>query len=437
MSSLKSVDTDLLNHYQEVRLRSEELCEPLEIEDYGVQPMADASPPKWHLAHTTWFFETFILAEIGENYQPFHPTYRYLFNSYYENVGSRHPRPERGNLSRPTVREVMTYRYHVDSTMRGLLTQQLDAEIKDRVVLGIHHEQQHQELLLTDLKSNFGKNPLFPVYSTSDENTELVDEENSESFTALRFHQISGGKTSIGTNASNQFCFDNETPRHTVWLEPFTIANRLVTNSEYLQFIEDGGYAESTLWLSDGWHEVQSRQWTKPEYWYFDEDLGWCEYTLHGLRPINPHTPVTHISLYEADAFARWSQRRLPTEFEWEAAVNQTLRERTNGRSADQEANLGQRDVFHPTQATGGDHIQQLLGDCWEWTASAYSPYPGFKPARGALGEYNGKFMANQFVLRGGSCVTPTNHIRTTYRNFFYPKDRWQFTGIRLADNLG
>ena len=423
----------LLDSYRTVRLRTEELCEPLETEDYGVQPMVDASPPKWHLAHTTWFFETFILEEIGPNYQPFNPTYRYLFNSYYENVGSRHPRPQRGALSRPTVREVMTYRYYVDSTIGSLLQDTVDSSMRYRLTLGLHHEQQHQELILTDLKANLGNNPLNPVYQG--EASSSNDSIKTLTAIPLQWFDFEGGKTEIGTEPGNSFCFDNETPRHSVWLEPFKFANRLVTNGEFLEFINDGGYTEATLWLSDGWHECQTRNWSSPEYWVLDDEDGWTEYTLGGRRSLDLSAPATHISLYEADAFARWKNCRLPTEFEWEFVCRKTENDSQESKQAIF-GNLADTNLFHPQAPTQGRKLQQLLGDCWEWTSSAYSPYPRYRPLSGALGEYNGKFMANQFVLRGGSCATPANHIRSTYRNFFYPKDRWQFTGIRLADNL-
>lgn len=431
MAGVRTNGTNLLDSYLSIRRRSEEICEPLVLEDYGVQPMPDASPPKWHLAHTTWFFETFILKVFDSGYKPFHPKFEYLFNSYYEHVGNRHPRPERGNLSRPTVSQVLDYRQHVDEAIRKIVGNETKPQIATRITLGNHHEQQHQELLFTDLKFNLGKNPLFPVYRELNEKS--GSSHGISEIDPLRFVPFKGGKIPIGTSDNDTFCFDNETPRHHVWLEPFAFANRLVTNGEYLEFLEDGGYENPTLWLSDGWRERQTRGWQSPEYWLRDDVEGWCEYSLSGLSPLDPSTPVTHVSFYEADAFARWSKKRLPTEFEWETVARRVISETDD----DSKFNIASREMLQPLANEPNQGINQLIGDCWEWTSSAYAPYPGFRPLIGALGEYNGKFMANQFVLRGGSCVTPVDHIRVTYRNFFYPKDRWQFTGIRLADDLG
>lgn len=416
---------DLLTAYCRVRQRSLDLCKPLEIEDYGVQPMLEASPPKWHLAHTTWFFETFILIPYQPHYRQFEPRFEYLFNSYYETVGDRHPRGERGNLSRPSVPEILSYRRHVDRAIQELLQATLPhRDLLNRIVLGLNHEQQHQELIITDLKCNLGNNPLRPAYYTNNGEAQVNTSMDVE------FIAIEGGKCQIGQPlGTNEFCFDNETPEHTVWVNPFEIANRLVTNREFLEFIEDGGYEDPSLWLSDGWAEQQERNWHCPEYW-IEQDGSWCEYTLAGEHELAPNQPVTHVSYYEADAFARWANARLPTEFEWEHVVK--------AEGVTSSGNLADDGVFHPTPATPStDNVKQLFGDCWEWTQSSYSPYPGFAPDDGALGEYNGKFMANQLVLRGGSCATPQDHIRTTYRNFFYPKDRWQFTGIRLARSRG
>lgn len=432
MSSVLNNGTNLVDTYLSVRRRSEEICQPLVNEDYGVQPMPDASPPKWHLAHTTWFFETFILKVFDSNYKPFHPQFEYLFNSYYEHVGSRHPRPERGNLSRPTVSQVLDYRQHVDEAIRRIVGNEAEPQIATRIVLGNHHEQQHQELLFTDLKFNLGKNPLFPPYLEPSDVSSVAQENHS--IEPLRFVNFEGGKLPIGTSDTNTFCFDNESPQHHVWLEPFSFANRLTTNGEYLEFIKDGGYENPTLWLSDGWQERQTRDWEAPEYWLLDDNDGWCEYSLTGLSSLDENAPVTHVSLYEADAFARWSQRRLPTEFEWETVAR--LEDLQNEKD-EQASNLSVQGIYHPQPCESNREIAQLLGDCWEWTSSAYAPYPGYSPLNGALGEYNGKFMANQFVLRGGSCVTPADHVRITYRNFFYPKDRWQFSGIRLANDVG
>ena len=422
MSEAAPREGDLVDAYAAVRDQTRELCEPLAIEDYGVQPTADASPPKWHLAHTTWFFETFLLKRLVRGYQPFHDQFEYLFNSYYEGVGEPYPRNDRGHLSRPTVQEICAYRDHVDDAMRTLIENGIDDETESGIVLGLQHEKQHQELIVTDMKFNFGHNPLKPAYRedlvTSDRPAEIVD---------LAFLTYPGGAVEIGAQAGeDSFCFDNETPRHNVWLEDFAIARRLVTNGEYQEFIDAGGYDDPTLWLSDGWAETCSRGWCAPEYWRF-ADGRWLEYTLRGETALDPQLPVTHVSFYEADAFARWAGARLPTEFEWEHVCGQV----------DTPApNLADTDRLHPARARGAGPTQ-LIGDCWEWTASSYGPYPKFVPLPGTLGEYNAKFMANQMVLRGGSCATPADHIRKTYRNFFYAKDRWQFTGIRLAKDAG
>ena len=402
--------------YAAVRGRSEALCEPLATEDYVVQPIVDASPPRWHLAHTTWFFETFLLKPFAAGYRPFDPAFEYLFNSYYNGIGNQFPRPLRGTLSRPTVREVLDYRRHVDEAMRSLLGRE-DADVRNRIELGLHHEQQHQELLLTDIKANLGLNPLKPAYCDADESA-------AGAAVPLSFVPFGAGLAEIGAASAQSFCFDNERPRHRVWLDDFALANRLVTNAEYAAFIADGGYDAPALWLSEGWawrseHDVQA-----PMYWR-RVDGAWFEYRLDGERPVEQNAPVTHVSYFEADAFARWAGARLPTEAEWEhVATGKPVR----GTFA--------TDAVHPRPARGEDAPLQLFGDCWEWTSSAYGPYPGFTPLSGTLGEYNGKFMSSQNVLRGGSCATPAGHVRATYRNFFYPKDRWQFTGIRLAKSL-
>ena len=416
--------------YGRVRRRSEELCEPLEVEDYGVQPIVDASPPKWHLAHTTWFFETFLLAPFRKGYRPFHPSFEYLFNSYYNGVGRPFPRPSRGNLSRPTVAEVLAYRQHVDAAMAPLLVAE-DAEVQARVELGLHHEQQHQELLVTDFKVTLGSNPLKPAYREANEETTAAPP-------PLEFQRYEGGLTHLGQDAGGAFCFDNESPEHRVWLEPFALANRAVTNGEYLAFIEDGGYANPALWLSEGWAWVQERAIDAPMYWRATEG-GWREYRLDGEGPVAPYLPVTHVSFYEAEAYATWAGARLPTEAEWEHVARGAVGGRVDDGSSGAGAltgNFADNGRLHPASATlGADETtpMQLFGDCWEWTSSAYRPYPGFTPLPGTLGEYNGKFMSGQQVLRGGSCATPKGHVRPTYRNFFYPPDRWQFTGIRLA----
>lgn len=408
--------------YRRVRAFSEKLCAPLAIEDYGLQTVVEASPPKWHLAHVSWFFETFLLSPFVPDQRPFHPRFDYLFNSYYEQTGSGFwPRAERGLLSRPTVAEVYAYRRHVDEGMARLLaTADIDERpaVRERLALGLHHEQQHQELLLTDIKRHLAHNPLYPAYRP-----ELLPTPSTTPAPPLTFQSYAGGLIAIGASPTAQFSFDNEHPRHKVYLAPYRLANRLITNGEYLQFIADGAYTNPALWLADGWATVQRLQWQAPLYWKY-LDGAWHEMTLGGLMPLDPALPVTHVSYYEAEAFARWAGYRLPTEAEWEhAAAEETIA-----------GNFVEEDRLHPRPAPAGDGVQQLFGDCWEWTGSAYLPYPGYRPQAGALGEYNGKFMCNQMVLRGGSCASAQVHLRATYRNFFYPHERWQFTGIRLAE---
>jgi ergothioneine biosynthesis protein EgtB len=397
--------------YDQVRQRSLRLAEPLSPEDCGAQSMPDASPVKWHLAHTTWFFETFILERREAGFAPFHPAFRVLFNSYYNGVGAKHPRPQRGLLSRPSLDEVRAYRLDVDRRMARLLaTQDADAGLAALVELGLQHEQQHQELMLTDVKHLLAQNPLHPAY---------LDEPlpPSKPVAPLDWLCFDGGIGMIG-HEGDGFCFDNELPRHRVLEAPFALASRLVTNGEYREFIEAGGYREPSLWLSEGWDRVCAGEFAHPLYWV-DADGEWMEFTLHGLRPLDPARPVTHVSLYEADAYARWRGARLPTEAEWELAAH--------GLAATAAGTL------HPAAAAGGDRLAAMFGVCWQWTSSSYAPYPGYAPASGALGEYNGKFMVNQYVLRGSSCVTPAGHARASYRNFFAAGARWQFTGIRLA----
>ncbi len=406
---------DLSAPYRAVRRLSEALCQPLEIEDYGLQAMADVSPPKWHLAHTTWFFETFLLRPYQPGYGEFHPGYGYLFNSYYEAVGDRHPRPQRGLLSRPTVQEVYQYRAHVDEAMDQLLRQTDHPAVVELTTLGLHHEQQHQELLLTDLKYNLAINPLRPAYRPD------VAVRECACPPPLEFVGFTAGLYTIGHQGTN-FAFDNESPAHPVYLQDFALANRLVTNGEYLDFMADGGYCTAAHWLAEGWATVQSEGWQAPLYWE-QRDGQWWVFTLGGLKPINPMEPVSHLSYFEADAFATWRGCRLPTEAEWEVAA----------AGVPLQGNLLTADHLHPQPTSESQKIQQLYGDTWEWTQSAYLPYPGFRPAPGAVGEYNGKFMCNQMVLRGGSCVTPPGHIRPSYRNFFPPSARWQFSGLRLA----
>ena len=412
MSEAASLADDLSTLYAAARRQTELLCRPLAVDDYGVQPMDDASPPKWHLAHTTWFFETFLLKPFADGYVPFDDTFEFLFNSYYYGVGEQYPRPKRGLLSRPTVEQVFDYRAHVDAAMQALLVRE-DEAIRGRVMLGINHEQQHQELVVTDIKYNLGTNPLRPAYNTR------LDDRPGEAH-PVSFVSFAGGLVEIGA-AGEGFMFDNETPRHKVWLPEFDLADRLVTCGEYLAFMDDGGYRNPALWLSEGWAALQRHGWRAPLYW-FQEGGEWSEYRLNGSGPVDKDLPVCHVSFFEADAFARWAGARLATEAEWETAAS----------SHAVAGNFSDSGRLHPGHSRG-QGITQLFGDAWEWTASAYGPYPGFRPLAGTLGEYNGKFMANQIVLRGGSCATPPGHVRPSYRNFFYAPDRWQFSGIRLA----
>lgn len=405
----------LLEQYQNIRQLSEYLCQPLATEDYVIQSMPDVSPPKWHLAHTTWFFETFLLLPFLTGYQIFHPQFGYLFNSYYELVGQRHPRPQRGLLSRPTVEEIYRYRAYVDEAMQSLLAQPLDSTLADLILLGLHHEQQHQELLLTDIKHILALNPLRPAYCP---NLPIVSDAVK---TKDHWLDYPGGLSTIG-HAGKTFAFDNESPQHSVYLQDFWLAARPVTSGEYLEFIRAGGYQQAEYWLSEGWATVQTQQWYAPLYWE-QIDTSWWVMTLSGLRPLNLDEPVCHVSYYEADAYARWAGKRLPTEAEWEIAAS----------SLPITGNFLERGAYHPIPAQGATRPDQLFGDVWEWTQSAYLAYPGFQSAAGAVGEYNGKFMCNQMVLRGGSCATSQTHIRPSYRNFFPPASRWQFSGIRLA----
>jgi ergothioneine biosynthesis protein EgtB len=408
--------------YQDVRQLSEQLCQPLATEDYVIQSMPDVSPPKWHLAHTTWFFETFLLIPYLSGYEVFHPQFGYLFNSYYESVGQRHPRPQRGLLSRPTVEEVYRYRAYVDEAMRSLLAELEDrSELEFSIVLGLHHEQQHQELLMTDIKHILACNPLRPAYRTDLPALALEPRATQAKAPQEQWLDYPGGLYTMGYGGVG-FAFDNESPAHQVYLQDFYLASRLITNGEYLEFIQAGGYQNPEYWLSEGWATVQSQDWQAPLYWE-QIDNAWRIMTLTGLHPLNEQEPVCHVSFYEADAYARWAGKRLPIEAEWEVATAQVpLR-----------GNFLENGHLHPIPATGITRPDQLFGDVWEWTQSAYLPYPGFQPAAGAVGEYNGKFMCNQMVLRGGSCVTPLGHVRSTYRNFFPPSTRWQFSGIRLA----
>ena len=386
-----------LDRYCGVRTWTDELAAPLSAEDQTVQSMPDVSPTKWHRAHTTWFFETFVLAPHAPGYRPFHPAYEYLFNSYYEAVGPRHTRAERGLITRPGIDEVSRYRSTVDEAMADVLSRELTSDVADLVELGLHHEQQHQELLLMDIKHVLSMNPMLPAYR--DDASAPAPRPTT---TSLDWLAHAGGLVEVG-HTGDGFAFDNESPRHQVHLQPFALANRPVTCGDWLAFIDDGGYERAELWLSDGWATVQAHGWCAPLYWRRDDSNAWMVFTLAGERAVEPSEPVCHVSYYEAEAYARWAGARLPTEAEWEAAM-----------------------VSHGTAVAA-------QGEVWEWTASPYVPYPGFRTAPGAVGEYNGKFMINQHVLRGGACVTPRGHVRPTYRNFFPPPSRWPFTGLRLA----
>ncbi|MGH9022145.1 MAG: ergothioneine biosynthesis protein EgtB [Acidimicrobiia bacterium] len=427
---------ELVLSYQRVRSLTDELTAPLSPEDQTVQSMPDVSPTKWHRGHTSWFFETFLLQPFLSGYDAFHPLYGYLFNSYYEAVGPRHPRPGRGLVSRPGAEEVGVYRRHVDLAMIDLLASSTPSEVpaseipgpvsagRDLFVLGLHHEQQHQELLLMDIKNVLSVSPLRPAYRS------LVEPQPS-AVPPLKWIGHEGGIVEVGHSGSS-FAFDNESPRHTSYLAPFELAARPVTVGEWLSFIDAGGYERAELWLSDGWQAVQTERWEAPLYWQRSGNGGdWAIFTLSGLRCLDPGEPVCHVSYYEADAYARWFGARLPSEMEWEAVAT----------GARQEGRFLDPDTLHPRPATTADGVGdgvlgdfcQLYGDVWEWTGSAYLPYPGFRPAAGAVGEYNGKFMVNQHVLRGGSCLTPAGHLRPTYRNFFPPAARWAMSGVRLA----
>jgi ergothioneine biosynthesis protein EgtB len=384
--------------------------------------MPDASPVKWHLAHTTWFFETFVLAPHHPGYRAFDPAYRVLYNSYYHSVGDKHPRAERGMLSRPGLKEILAYRDHVDEAMAALLdTKQTPTHVAGLIELGLQHEQQHQELILTDVKHLLSRNPLQPAYRKQWPLTPIRAREP-------QWIEFAEGRYEIG-HAGSEFCFDNETPRHRVWLDAFKIASHPVSHGAFIDFIDDGGYRRPELWLSAGWDAVTARGWSAPQYWERRDD-GWHIFTLHGNVPVDPNAPVCHVSFFEAEAYARWANARLPTEAEWEVAACNVPRV----------GNFLESGALHPlalreTPADG--MLAQVFGDVWEWTQSDYGPYPHFRPVEGAVGEYNGKFMCGQYVLRGGSCVTPSTHVRATYRNFFPPEARWQFSGLRLARDSG
>jgi ergothioneine biosynthesis protein EgtB len=416
-AAARSDSAALLRDFLTVRQTSMRICEPLGVEDHSLQSMPDASPAKWHLAHTTWFFETFVLAPYAERFQPYHPAFRNLFNSYYNAVGDRPLRSLRHILSRPSLQEVYAYRSFVDEAMARLLENELPVAALELITLGMNHEQQHQELIVTDVKHGLWSNPLRPAYHAN-----LESRPADASSDVLQWQSFPEGLYAIG-HGGGEFAFDNEGPRHKVYLQPFRLAARLITNGEYLEFMRDGGYSTANLWLSDGWDTVRNNQWAAPLYWE-QRDGEWCSYTLAGMQPIRLNEPVCHLSFYEADAYARWAGARLATEFEWEvAAATRPIA-----------GNFLDSGALHPQPPNSGEPLEQMFGDVWEWTASAYTPYPGFHPAAGAVGEYNGKFMCNQMVLRGGSCATPRSHIRATYRNFFPPHVRWQFMGIRLAN---
>ncbi|MGO8720357.1 MAG: ergothioneine biosynthesis protein EgtB [Acidobacteriaceae bacterium] len=422
--SLEVGKTALAQRFQAVRAMTDALARPLTPEDMMVQSCPDASPVKWHLAHTTWFFETFVLRAYLPGYQPFHPDFLWLFNSYYKSLGSYPEKQLRASFSRPSLDQIQAYRRHVEDGIGRLLAGGASAEIQDRIELGMHHEQQHQELIATDIKHAFWSNPLQPMYAES-------HPVRSGDATPHRWLEYAGGLVEIG-HAGNGFGFDNEFSRHKVFLEPFRLASRPVTCADYRNFIQDKGYSRPELWLSDGWDTVRTMDWQAPLYWRRNPPNQWDVFTLRGLIPLDDllATPVCHLSYYEADAYARWAGCRLPTEFEWEHAAG----------LAAVAGNLLESGTFHPqAQPADADPHQpaQLFGDVWEWTRSPYVAYPGYRPAPGALGEYNGKFMCNQFVLRGGSAVTPASHMRASYRNFFAPATRWQFSGVRLAADGG
>ncbi len=420
----------LKQYFNQTREQTENLCLPLHKEDYVPQPITDVSPPKWHLAHTSWFFEAFILREFMPDYEDFHPLYNFLFNSYYQNVGDQWDRQQRGFLSRPTTDDVYRFRKAINERMEQAFEQVHESQwesFKELVILGCNHEQQHQELLATDIKYILSMSPVFSAYTRNNPFEKGFENPNYKN---QEFLDVEGGLHEVGYEG-NGFHMDNEKPVHKVYLNDFKIQNRLVTNGEFLEFLEDGGYDDFNHWLDDGWTELKNGEWDGPLYWRkFDNQ--WYELTLAGWQPLKLDAPVTHVNFYEAEAYASWAGKRLPTEFEWEVAAKQTSPDVSIGNFVDY-------GYFHPIPANQPAHsqnlLQQIYGDNWEWTYSSYLPYPGFKPAPGALGEYNGKFMINQMVLRGGSCATPSNHFRISYRNFFPPNKQFQFSGFRLAED--
>ena len=409
-------DNSIAARFIASRKATKDIAAPLKIEDQVVQAMADTSPTKWHLAHVTWFYENFILIPHCPGYRVFNSDFAFLFNSYYEAAGMRHPRPDRGLITRPSVDQVLDYREYVENSMEDLLSKVTGKDpVMSLTELGINHEQQHQELMLMDILNLFSRNPLRPAYTSNLSTDFEVVAKN------LAWSDFEGGLYEIGHDG-NGFAFDNEGPRHKVFLRSFNLSNHLVTNGEWLDFMNDEGYKRHDLWLSDGIARVRNEGWDAPLYWYEDEDLGWCNMTLIGPHPINSQAPVSNLSFYEADAYARWAKCRLPTEAEWEAAA----------QGIKPVGNFLEQGHFQPV-STNLPGLNQMFGDLWEWTASPYVGYPGYVSPEGAVGEYNGKFMSGQMTLRGGSCITPEKHIRTTYRNFFYPHQRWAFTGLRLA----
>ena len=424
LQTAPSIQSPLAMRFQQVRMQTEALAKPLTAEDCQLQSMPDASPTKWHLAHLTWFFETFILEKYEKKFKPFDANFRVLFNSYYNGIGDKHPRAQRGLISRPALSEVMAYRQAVNERTLAVMSEHPNDEaLAQLITLGLHHEQQHQELLLTDIKHVFAMNPAKPAYAKRWPLSGTAPQ-------PMAWHGYEGGLVEHGfDSAQGGFAFDNETPRHRVYIAPFELASRLVTNGDYMAFLLDNGYQRPELWLSLGWDWVQAGQHKLPLYWQQD-DGRYQNYTLQGMVDVDPNTPACHLNYFEADAFARWSGARLPTEFEWELAAS-NIKTPSIG-------NFVESAAYHPLpmQHAKAEGIAQMFGDVWEWTQSNYNPYPGYKPWEGLVGEYNGKFMCNQFVLRGGSCATPHSHVRSSYRNFFPPDARWQFSGLRLARDV-